>query len=197
MMRFILRLVFVLVIFELVACSNNHSLGKLDQIKTIGDRNPDKAIVMLDSLEIGIRDEGEYVKHKYDLLRIRLNDKAYKAPTSDIMIKQLMEYFEKEGSTAEKQEVYFYAGSTYRDLHDTPRALEHFFKSLDYALEYESCDSIMLRNTYSNLNYLYYGVQNYSDAAEMAVKELDMARKTKSDLVLALYAFGFLLFSYG
>ena len=76
MMRFILRLVFVLVIFELVACSNNHSLGKLDQIKTIGDRNPDKAIVMLDSLEIGIRDEGEYVKHKYDLLRIRLNDKA-------------------------------------------------------------------------------------------------------------------------
>ena len=153
MMRFILRLVFVLVIFELVACSNNHSLGKLDQIKTIGDRNPDKAIVMLDSLEIGIRDEGEYVKHKYDLLRIRLNDKAYKAPTSDIMIKQLMEYFEKEGSAAEKQEVYFYAGSTYRDLQDTPRALEHFFKSLDYALEYESCDSIMLRNTYSNLNY--------------------------------------------
>ena len=184
MMRFILRLVFVLVIFELVACSNNHSLGKLDQIKTIGDRNPDKAIVMLDSLEIGIRDECEYVKHKYDLLRIRLNDKAYKTPTSDIMIKQLMEYFEKEGSTAEKQEVYFYAGSTYRDLQDAPRALEHFFKSLDYALEYESCDSIMLRNTYSNLNYLYYRVQNYSDAAEMAVKELDMALKTKSDLIV-------------
>ena len=190
MMRFILRLVFVLVIFELVACSNNHSLGKLDQIKTIGDRNPDKAIVMLDSLEIGIRDEGEYVKHKYDLLRIRLNDKAYKMPTSDIMIKQLMEYFEKEGSTAEKQEVYFYAGSTYRDLHDTPRALEHFFKSLDYALEFESCDSIMLRNTYSNLNCLYYGVQNFSDAAEMAVKELDMARKTKSDLVLPFMHLG-------
>lgn len=190
MMRFILRLVFVLVIFELVACSNNHSLGKLDQIKTIGDRNPDKAIVMLDSLEIGIRDESEYVKHKYDLLRIRLNDKAYKVPTSDIMIKQLMEYFEKEGSTAEKQEVYFYAGSTYRDLHDTPRALEHFFKSLDYVLEYESCDSIMLRNTYSNLTYLYYGVQNYSDAAEMALKELDVCRKTKSDLVLPFMQLG-------
>lgn len=190
MMRFILRLVFVLVIFELVACSNNHSLGKLDQIKTIGDRNPDKAIVMLDSLEIGIRDEGEYVKHKYDLLRIRLNDKAYKAPTSDIMIKQLMEYFEKEGSAAEKQEVYFYAGSTYRDLHDTPRALEHFFKSLDYALEYESCDSIMLRNTYSNLTYLYYMVQNYNDAADMALNELNVCRKTKSNLVLPFMHLG-------
>ena len=190
MVRCVFKLVCITVTLFLTACSTRHSVDKLEQIKTVGDRNPDKALVMLDSLEIGMRQAGEYERNKYDLLRIRLNDKAYKQPTSDIMIKSLMDYFEKEGTLAEKQEVYFYAGSTYRDLQDTPRALEHFFKSLDYALGSRECDSIMLRNTYSNLNYLYYRVQNYGDAVDMAYKELDICRKTKSDLILPFMHLG-------
>ena len=125
----------------------------MEQIRAIGDTNPNKALSMLDSLEVEIRGERKYITHKYDLLRIRLNDKAYKLPTSDIMIKKLISYFEENGSFADKQEVYFYAGSIYRDLQDTPRALEHFFKALDYAKENaEECDSDMLCKTYSNIN---------------------------------------------
>ena len=155
-------------ILLIVSCSSRHFLDKLEQIKSVGDQDPDKALVMLDSLEISIRDESEYVRHKYDLLRIRLNDKAYKMPTSDIMIKQLVEYFESEGSIQEKQEANYYAGSTYRDLQDTPRALEYFFKSLDFAEGSGECDSILLRNTYSNIHYLQYRVQDYNNAVAMA-----------------------------
>lgn len=177
----------------LISCSNYYdsSLDRMEQIKEIGNEYPQQALAMLDSIEVEIRDESDYAKHKYDLLRIRLNDKADNLPTSDIMIKKLIEYFEEHGSIPEKQEVHYYAGSTYRDLQDTPRALEYFFKSLDYAIDYrEECDPIMLRNTYSNLNYLYYQVQDYTNALKMGIKELESCRQTRSDVVVPFIHIG-------
>ena len=177
----------------LISCSNYYdsSLDRMERIKEIGNENPKMALVMLDSLEADIRNESDYAKHKYDLLRIRLNDKADNLPTSDIMIKKLIEYFEEHGSIPEKQEVHYYAGSTYRDLQDTPRALEYFFKSLDYAIDYrEECDPIMLRNTYSNLNYLYYQVQDYTNALKIGIKELESCRQTRSDVVVPFIHIG-------
>ena len=169
----------------MVSCSDSGLIQRMEQIKTFGNENPEKALVMLDSLEIEIRSAGDYAKHKYDLLRVRLNDKADHMPNSDIMIKELMSYFEEEGSIPDKQEVYYYAGSTYRDLQDTPRALEYFFKSLDYALDYrEECDPVMLRNTYSNLNSLFYKAQDYSYALKYGIKELEMCRQTQSELII-------------
>ena len=178
---------YVLCIFcmsMLFSCSEDHSVDKLEKIKAIGDENPHKALVMLDSLEIGIREKSDYVKNKYELLRIRLNDKADNIPNSDITIKRLVEYFESKGSMLDKQEAFYYAGSVYRDLQDTPRSLEYFLKSIEYAKNGERCDSMMLRNAYSNLNDLYYKVQNYSDAVKMAKKELDIAKKIKTDAII-------------
>ena len=173
---------FVLVSLLLTACSEDRSLGRMEQIKAIGDSDPQMALSMLDSLEIEVRDKSDYIKSKYDLLRIRLNDKAYKLPTSDIMIKKLVTFFEANGSDADKQEVQYYAGSVYRDLQDTPRALEHFFKSLDYAnANPGKCDSVMLCNTYSNINYLEYKVQNYGESLKAAIKELEICKKTNTD----------------
>ena len=145
----------------------------MEQIRAIGDTNPDKALSMLDSLEVEIRGERKYITHKYDLLRIRLNDKAYKLPTSDIMIKKLISYFEENGSFADKQEVYFYAGSIYRDLQDTPRALEHFFKALDYAKENaEECDSDMRERYYRDAFSLFAYFQFFDGGFQCFVEIL-------------------------
>ena len=168
----------------LLSCSEEHSLEEFERIKIVGDENPNKALSMLDSLEIGVREGSDYVKNKYDLLRIRLNDKADNLPSSDIMIKKLVGYFEDKGSILEKQEVSYYAGSIYRDLQDTPRSLEYFLKSIEYANTGGGCDSIMLRNSYSNLNDLYYKVQNFNDAVKMAQKELEIAKHIKKDGIL-------------
>ncbi len=166
------------------ACSKQTVLDDLEHIKSVGNENPQTALVMLDSLEFEIRESNDYVKSKYDLLRIRLNDKADNTPNSDIIIKRLIGYFEREGTQIEKQEVYYYAGSVYRDLQDTPQALEYFFKSLDFAQNNKDCDSTMLQNAYSNLCYLQYRVQNYDDAVSMAEKELSICKQLKTDCVL-------------
>lgn len=182
--RFIVYIQCIFSIFLLSSCSDERSLEELERIKMIGDETPKKALIMLDSLKIRVREESNYVKNKYDLLQIRLNDKADNIPNSDIMIKNLIGYFEINGSMLDKQEVYYYAGSVYRDLHDTPRSLEYFLKSIEYAKNENNCDSLMMRNAYSNLNDLYYNVQNYNDAVKMAQKELEITKKMKNNTIL-------------
>lgn len=183
---FVSCILYMFIVLLMASCSDytDDSIRKMEKIKAVGNEDPEKALVMLDSMEIGIRQESEYAKYKYDLLRVRLNDKADNMPSSDIMIKRLMEYFMENGSIQEKQEVFFYAGSIYRDLQDTPRALECFFKSLDYATGHQEYDPIMLQNTYSNLCYLYFLVQDYADALKMANKELESCRRTQANDVL-------------
>ena len=190
MRKILFRSIFAFFMLILVACSKGKILNELEQIKDIGNEDPQKALVMLDSLELEIREYGDYAKAKYNLLRIRLNDKAYNMHKSDIVIKKLVKYFEDEGTMSDKQEVYYYAGSVYRDLQDTPRALESYFKSLDYAADNMDCDSMMLRNTYSNLNYLHYRVQNYREAVDMAKKELDVSKKIGGDCIISYMHIG-------
>ena len=185
------KIVCLIAILLMASCSSEGILEKMEQIKTFGNHDPEKALVMLDSLELEVRDKSEYVRNKYDLLRIRLHDKADHMPSSDMMIKRLVAYFEESGSIPDKQEVYYYAGSTYRDLQDTPRALENFFKSLDFALDYpRECDPIMLRNTYSNLNWLFFRVQDYPNALKMAKKELEVCRQTQTDVFVSFMHVG-------
>lgn len=183
-MRNIQRYCLYVLLVSLLSCGRSRYLDTLDNIKRVGDSNPDTALLMLDSLAEGVRGESEYVRNKYELLKIRLCDKAYRPATSDVAIRNLMGYFGDKGSSLEKQEVYYYAGSVYRDLSDTPRALEYFLKSLDYTQSGMVYDTVMLRNTYSNLQYLYYNVQDYGNAALMARKELEVCRLLDSDRLI-------------
>ena len=183
-MRNIQRYCLYVLLVSLLSCGRSRYIDTLDNIKRVGDSNPDTALLMLDSLAEGVRGESEYVRNKYELLKIRLCDKAYRPATSDVAIRNLMGYFGDKGSSLEKQEVFYYAGSVYRDLCDTPRALEYFLNSLDYAQSGMVYDTVMLRNTYSNLNDLYYNVQDYGNAALMARKELEVCRLLDSDRLI-------------
>lgn len=73
------------------SCTNDGQIKeRLDDIKAVGDTNPQLASLMLDTINGRVRKASEPVNMKYDLLRIRLNDKAYFVATSDSMIKILL-----------------------------------------------------------------------------------------------------------
>lgn len=162
----------------LLSCNHQNKLEeRMDAIKEVGDTNPKLAIKMADSLEAVVRNQPQKTTMKYDLLKIRLNDKAYISATSDIIIKQVVDYYQKNGDNEEKQEAFYYAGSVYRDLQDTPQALNYFLKSAYIAEKDTMCNRTMLRNTYSNLSYLYYNVQDYNNTLKNAQKEYHLAKK--------------------
>lgn len=169
MLKKILTILFL--VATLTSCDNT-IYAKFNHIKSVGDTNPQLALRMLDSLELQTRDESEEVRMDYDMLGIRLKIKAGIVPTSDLMIKKLVEYFYKNGSGYDIQEVHYYAGCTYRDLHDTPRALEHFLKSLETVQETKRKDTAIIHDTYSNIYSLYYNARDYRNAYDTAKREL-------------------------
>lgn len=98
------KLMCLLAVLLMAACSGNSVIRRMEQIKTVGNHDPEKALVMLDSLQNAVKSEGEHVGNKYELLRIRLSDKANVMPSSDATIRKLVPYFERVGSHQEKQE---------------------------------------------------------------------------------------------
>lgn len=174
MIRVLMLSIMSLILFS---CNGSEVVDRMNGIKAIGNKDPKLATKMLDSVYTDIVDASEYTKMKYELLRVRLNDKNDVIPTSNRMVEVLKDYFNSNGTSREKQEAYFYAGSVYRDLDDTPRAIENFYNSIEAIKESDECDTVLLRNAYSNLFCLFTNVQDDSTALEMADKEYSLSRK--------------------
>lgn len=174
----------VILVFVSQSCSNSSELReRLRAIKEAGNSNPRLALQMLDSVKTDIYGCDEHTRNTFSLLNIRLNDKADIIPSSDIEIRKVLDYFSSEGSPSELQEAYYYAGSVYRDLRDTPKSLLFFLKSVELAESSGKCDSTLLINAYSNLSHLYYNVQDYRNALMMAIIEDSLSVRQRSELI--------------
>ncbi len=125
-------LTLILSILLLSACgeSGRMQFEQLQQIDSIAEVNADSAVAMIKTIN---RDtlSGNDNKYYYDLLKIRTNDKAYIAHTSDSAILSVINYFENHDFNNLLPVAYYYGGRVYSDLGDAPQALEYFHKALD------------------------------------------------------------------
>lgn len=61
--------------------------------------------------------------------------------------------------------------------------MEYFMKSIDIAKSMKVCDSLILKNAYSNLEDLFFNVQDYHNSLLYAKKDYDISKKLhKNDL---------------
>ena len=178
-MRIFIRILLFSSLF-FASCSKQENevlLKQLDDIKAMGDTLPQVAMQRLDSIKLLFDNETEYMRNKLALLEIRLQDKAYITHTTDKAIKNICSFFEEEGTEIEKQEAYYYMGSVYRDLNDYPNAVTFFLKSAEIAEKAQDVDVKLLRNTYSQLSYLYKREFDYSEALNSILKGLTVSQK--------------------
>ena len=129
MKKSILNLAFLLITF---GCQRHYQyplvLQEADSLCVV---QPDSAISLLKSISTEMLQAPAYVQKRHQLLTIKANDKAYITHTSDSLILSLVDYYEHGGDNDFLGEAYYYAGSTYRDLGDAPRALDYYQKALD------------------------------------------------------------------
>lgn len=178
-MRYFIRiLLFSSALFA--ACSKQENevlLKELNDIKAMGDTLPQAAMRRLDSIKPQFDNETEYMCNKLALLEIRLQDKAFITHTTDKQIKNICRFFEKNGTSVDKQEAYYYMGSVYRDLNDYPNAVTFFLKSAAIAEETSNADVALWGNSYSQLSHLYRTQLNYTEALDVALKRLEVAER--------------------
>ena len=62
----------IALVLLLTSCSDGEVMDRLDHIKSVGDNDPVTALAMLDSLEVDIRQESEYVKNKYNVSKDKI-----------------------------------------------------------------------------------------------------------------------------
>lgn len=172
----------IIAVLSFVCCSNRHDilLENMDVIKKEGDTDPMQSLIKLYSIEDSIHNSSEYVKNKYLLLKIRLQDKSDIIPVSSDTIDQIVKYFDRYGNNEERMEAYYYQGSVYRDLNDLPRSITSFLNVLDIAKKCNAEPSKLLQNTCSQLSALYNKQDLYDNALIMAEAGCKMAEETKT-----------------
>ena len=87
-------LVFILLL-SLFSCGESRMQKTMERIRTVSDSDTKAAARMMDSISVEVKSGTEYTRMRYDLLKIRIDDKNDVKPMSDKMIAYLVKYFEE------------------------------------------------------------------------------------------------------
>ena len=166
----------VLQIGSLASCGSQPQYpAVLETADSLAYVNPDSAVALLRSVEAELSASQPAVRHFYDLMTLKAQDKADLPLTSDSLILDILQYYEKGGDPNKLPEAYYYAGRVYSELGDAPQAIDYFQKaqtSLDEldlrklpaanAKRYEKLKGIIL----AQKGYLLEGQHLYQEAIE-------------------------------
>lgn len=130
---------------------------------SLTNQDPKAAVTLLDSLRPLMADQSDRVRAYYDLLIVKAADRAYIPHTSDSLILQVIDYYKHHPETDRLAWAYCYGGRVYRDLHDAPRAMRYFQRSLDALSPAAGNDELRAR-VLSQMGYIYFSQQLYDEA---------------------------------
>ena len=160
----------------LVSCSRGPQYpAVLETADSLSYVNPDSAVALLRSVEAEMTASQPAVRHLYDLMTLKAQDKADLPLTSDSLILDILQYYEHGGDPNKLPEAYYYAGRVYSELGDAPLAIDYFQKAqtsldeLDFrklpaanAKRYEKLKGTIL----AQKGYLLEGQHLYQEALE-------------------------------
>ena len=160
----------------LVSCSRGPQYpAVLETADSLAYVNPDSAVALLRSVEAEMTASQPAVRHLYDLMTLKAQDKADLPLTSDSLILDILQYYEHGGDPNKLPEAYYYAGRVYSELGDAPQAIDYFQKAqtlldeLDFrklpaanAKRYEKLKGTIL----AQKGYLLEGQHLYQEALE-------------------------------
>ena len=172
---------FIAVMF-LFGCGSDSSIEKrLEMANRYADKgNPEKSLEILDSL--GVSDKMTQKDLMYaELLRVKTSDKLDIIPKNDSTIKRLLYYYiEKRNDKGKHALVLYYAGRTYTELKDAPKALLYFHKALDACPADK--DPYLCSYIHSQMAGLFDKKRLYKMALRHHTKELELEELLKDSI---------------
>lgn len=185
---------FLILLFAtiLISCGGHRYPRSLVKADSVCEKDPDKAMLILDSMRNDTAEMKSDAKWYYRLLCLKTKDKLYKKHTSDNEIMQIVQHYENEGDKHMLIEAYYYAASVYRDLYDAPQALHYFNKAEELI---EDGKQLKLRSMISNQrghillkqDFINLAIKNYLKAYEYdkLLKDTDNSVYSLIDLAYA------------
>lgn len=188
-----LPLVFLAIVslFVLAGCHGDKQyddlLQQADSIMNIDDDSAKVAIKLLDKVKPQLNDFSKAQRMRYQLLYHKAKNKADILFSSDSIMKNVVAYYEKHGTSNERMLAYYMLGCVYRDIHEAPLALEYYNKATEQAdTVSQDCDYSTLYRIYSQMGVLFekqYLFNQEFIAYNKATKYAYMAKDTLNALL--------------
>ena len=175
----------------LASCAGNRKYDDLmqraDSIMNADDDSAKVAIRMLDGVKPLLLEFSKAQKMRYELLRHKAMNKAYISFTSDSIMKEVVDYYDRHGSANERMLANYVLGCVYRDMHEVPLALEYYNKAAEHAdTTAADCDYGTLYRVYSQMGFLFskqYLPYQLLDAFGKAEKYAYLAKDTLNAII--------------
>lgn len=177
-------LLFIVLLATVFSCRPKPMPALLLAADSLASANPDSALTLLARVEDSLRQAPDPVRMYYNLLTVKTQDKAYILHTSDSLIRTVVDYYEHKNNHTYLPEAYYYAGRVYRDLNDSPQALEYFQKAAE-AAEGGTDYNLKIR-IYSQMGMLYINQDIYDKALE-ALKKAKKVSIQNSDSTALIF----------
>ena len=102
-------------------------------------------------------DAGRHERMQQELLRARKMNKEYVDFTTDSVMKEVADYYDRHGTPNERMEAHYLLGCTYRDMGEAPRAVDCYLDAVACAdTTAADCDFSLLARVYSQMADLYH-----------------------------------------
>lgn len=186
-----LVLLAIVSLFVLAGCHGDKQydvlLQQADSIMNINDDSAKVAIKLLDKVKPQLNDFSKAQRMRYQLLYHKAMNKADISFSSDSIMKNVVAYYEKHGTSNERMLAYYMLGCVYRDIHEAPLALEYYNKATEQAdTVSQDCDYSTLYRIYSQMGVLFekqYLFNQEFIAYNKATKYAYMAKDTLNALL--------------
>ena len=158
----------------------------LDYIDSLLDENNYRlAYNVVFAIDSQMLEENHGARMRFELQKIKVTDKIGKPLLTDSIILPIIDYYEHDGDKSKLPEAYYYAGRTYYSLHDYPRSMEYFNKSLDVVKE---DDDYLLSRIHSQKGYLLYNQGLYDEAIKEHLSSYNYS-STDGDTIAMIHNF--------
>ncbi len=164
--------VVLMMVLAIASCQENKQANIVfERVKGMMDDHPDSALAILDSMRKESESYPRSQKMRYELLCAKAQNKAYVDFTTDSVMKEVVEYYDDYGTPNEKVEAHYLLGCVYRDLHESPAALNCYYDAVECADTLsDDCDYGMLMRVYGQMAEEF-------DRQFMPYKELEANKK--------------------
>lgn len=185
--------IILFVVVLLASCgADRDDVRLLQQADSLLNVRPDSMKAVLGTWADSIGRCPERVRMYYNLLRVKADDKAYVTHTSDSLILSIVRYYREQRDKTHLPEALYYAGRTYSDLKDAPRALEYYQRAIDVMEHEELTDYNLLSRIYSQMGTLFFYQELYDELPGVLRKayQCDLILKDSANLVFDLRDIG-------
>ena len=160
---FLLIYIIITALLGATSCyRSEHTEQQPLMMDTLSDENPDTVLTMLDCMDFNAMSKSE--RMHAELLRGKAMNKAYVNFTTDSVMLEVVDWYERHGNANQKMMAYYILGCAYRDLEDALSALKYLNLAVDAVDESdEDCDLNTLMRVYSQMGGLYQRVAAFEN----------------------------------